>query len=80
MWMPLDEAELSNQGEYKAYCTKRFRVSARTFLAIWSAIAAETKCVWARPGRPPHKSRGDAPAPKGSIPILPEPTLELDQA
>jgi len=74
---PLDDAHLSKQKEYKSYCMNRFKISARTFFKIWTEVAAETKCAWAKAGRPPHKSRGDAPAPKDSIIILPEPTLEL---
>jgi hypothetical protein len=81
MYEPFGDAELSNQGKYKFYCTERFQISARVFFKIWTDVAAETKCPRAKPGRPP-KSRDFAPAPKGSILIpdsiliLEEPTLE----
>jgi hypothetical protein len=50
--MSSEDPELRGQAQYRNYCTKRFDISGRKFDAIWTEIANETKCAWARRGRP----------------------------
>jgi hypothetical protein len=51
MLKSFEDADIGNQNEYVSRCAKEFGISKRRVLKIWTEIAAETKCAWAKPGR-----------------------------
>jgi hypothetical protein len=51
MLKSLGNAAFNGRAEYALHCTKKYGISKRAFFKIWTGVATETKCAWAKRGR-----------------------------